>query len=483
MLNKVRDYIREQGMITQGDAVIVALSGGADSVCLLTVLKQLAFSLRAVHVHHGIRGAEADRDEAFVQALCESLSVPLHVAHCQVPAYAAEHGLSEEEAGRILRYQILEEEAEKWERELSDGSRVKLALAHHRDDNAETILHHLLRGSGLTGLAGIRPVQGRRVRPLLCVGRDEIREYLTAEHMDWCEDSTNQSADYTRNRIRSQVLPLLKETVNEQAEEHILQAGQIIGQADEYLRQRAAEIWRVAVCGQQESRDSESGARRDIADEMPERVIIPLAVFAAQPEILKMYLIRHMLDQLKPGWKDITSRHFTAIAKLAGKPVGSRVDLPGGLTARTGYETLEIVGKAEQKPVLDRETGGWGGNTVPQTVPKLHMTVFSRQKDQEIPKNQYTKWFDYDKIKGTLSVRTRRTGDYLILPSGGSKTIARYMIDEKIPKEKREKILLLAEGSHVLWVVGFRISEYYKIEEHTENILQVTCDGGKDYGR
>ena len=483
MLNKVRDYIREQGMITQGDAVIVALSGGADSVCLLTVLKQLAFSLRAVHVHHGIRGAEADRDEAFVQALCESLSVPLHVAHCQVPAYAAEHGLSEEEAGRILRYQILEEEAEKWERELSDGSRVKLALAHHRDDNAETILHHLLRGSGLTGLAGIRPVQGRRVRPLLCVGRDEIREYLTAEHMDWCEDSTNQSADYTRNRIRSQVLPLLKETVNEQAEEHILQAGQIIGQADEYLRQRAAEIWRVAVCGQQENRDSESGARRDIADEMPERVIIPLAVFAAQPEILKMYLIRHMLDQLKPGWKDITSRHFTAIAKLAGKPVGSRVDLPGGLTARTGYETLEIVGKAEQKPVLDRETGGWGGNTVPQTVPKLHMTVFSRQKDQEIPKNQYTKWFDYDKIKGTLSVRTRRTGDYLILPSGGSKTIARYMIDEKIPKEKREQILLLAEGSHVLWVVGFRISEYYKIEEHTENILQVTCDGGKDYGR
>ena len=483
MLNKVRDYIREQGMITQGDAVIVALSGGADSVCLLTVLKQLDFALRAVHVHHGIRGAEADRDEAFVQALCESLSVPLYVAHCQVPAYAAEHGLSEEEAGRILRYQILEEEAEKWEREFSDGSRVKLALAHHRDDNAETILHHLLRGSGLTGLAGIRPVQGRRVRPLLCVGRDEIREYLTAEHMDWCEDSTNQSADYTRNRIRSQVLPLLKETVNEQAEEHILQAGQIIGQADEYLRQRAAEIWRVAVSRQQESRDSESGARRNIADEMPERVIIPLAVFAAQPEILKMYLIRHMLDQLKPGWKDITSRHFTAIAKLAGKPVGSRVDLPGGLMARTGYETLEIAGKAEQKPVLDRETGGWGGNTAPQKAPKLHMAGFSRQKDQEIPKNQYTKWFDYDKIKGTLSVRTRRTGDYLILPSGGSKTIARYMIDEKIPKEKREKILLLAEGSHVLWVVGFRISEYYKIEEHTENILQVTCDGGKDYGR
>ena len=469
MLKKVRDYMREHEMTAPGDAVIVALSGGADSVCLLTVLKQLAtpeFLLRAVHVHHGIRGAEADRDEAFAQKLCESLSVPLCVAYCHVPAYAAEHGLSEEEAGRILRYQVLEKEAGKWEQELPAGSRVKIALAHHRDDNAETILHHLLRGSGLTGLAGIRPVQGRRIRPLLCVGREEIRAYLEAGHISWCEDSTNQSPDYTRNRIRSQVLPLLKTAVNEQAEEHILLAGQIIGQADAYLRQQAEEIWQEAVCGREE----------DLA-------AIPLTAFARQPEILKTYLIRHMLDQLHPGWKDIGSRHFTAIAELAGKPVGSRLDLPGGLMARTGYETLEIVRKTEREVSVKTESGADGEIHGRQTVPELHMTVFSRQKDQEIPKNQYTKWFDYDKIKGTLSVRTRRTGDYLILPSGGSKTIARYMIDEKIPKEKREQILLLAEGSHVLWVVGFRISEYYKIEEHTENILQVTCDGGKDYGR
>ena len=469
MLKKVRDYMREHEMTAPGDAVIVALYGGADSVCLLTVLKQLAtpeFLLRAVHVHHGIRGAEADRDEAFAQKLCESLSVPLCVAYCHVPAYAAEHGLSEEEAGRILRYQVLEKEAGKWEQELPAGSRVKIALAHHRDDNAETILHHLLRGSGLTGLAGIRPVQGRRIRPLLCVGREEIRAYLEAGHISWCEDSTNQSPDYTRNRIRSQVLPLLKTAVNEQAEEHILQAGQIIGQADAYLRQQAEEIWQEAVCGREE----------DLA-------AIPLTAFARQPEILKTYLIRHMLDQLHPGWKDIGSRHFTAIAELAGKPVGSRLDLPGGLMARTGYETLEIVRKTEREVSVKTESGADGEIHGCQTVPELHMTVFPRQKDQEIPKNQYTKWFDYDKIKGTLSVRTRRTGDYLILPSGGSKTIARYMIDEKIPKEKREQILLLAEGSHVLWVVGFRISEYYKIEEHTENILQVTCDGGKDYGR
>ena len=504
MLKTVKQYIAEQGLWQSGDAVLVALSGGADSVCLLTVLKRLsesggqlsdaqdgvsgqepgmaaggpasgrAFTLRAVHVHHGIRGAEADRDEAFVRALCEQLGVPLFVAHCQVPAYAKEHGLSEEEAGRILRYQVLEEEADRMQAQLPEGSEAKIALAHHKDDNAETILHHLVRGSGLTGLAGIRPVQGRRVRPLLCVDREEIEAWLNEHGYAWCEDSTNRSAEYTRNRIRNQVLPLLKSAVNGQAEEHILQAGQIIGQADDYLRQQAAEIWTQAWKQHAAYHSGAAGTGGEVPGtaDGSSRAEIPLAVFRNQPDILKTYLIRHMLELLDPGWKDITYRHFGQIAELAAKQVGSHLDLPGNLFAQTGYETL-IIGKTAQKTGQPGESG----------LPVLQMTIFSRQKDQEIPKNQYTKWFDYDKIKGTLSVRTRRAGDYLILPSGGRKTIARFMIDEKIPKEKRDSIPLLAEEDHVLWVVGYRISEYYKIEEHTENILQVTCDGGKDYGR
>lgn len=497
MLKRVGDYIRKQHMIAPGDAVIVAVSGGADSVGLLKILKELAkdaalwylalgetreksvqettpvFEIRAVHVHHGIRGAEADRDEAFVRKLCEELSVPLFVAHCRVPDYAKEHGLSVEEAGRILRYRVLEEEAEQWEKELQGGHPVKIALAHHRDDNAETILHHLLRGSGLTGLSGIRPVQGCRIRPLLNAGRDEIREYLKKEKVDWCEDSTNQSSDYTRNRIRSQVFPMLKTMVNEQAQEHILQAGQIIGQADEYFRQQAERIWQEAGTVQKERKEGQLTA-------------ISLAVFRAQPNILKTYLIRHMLTFMDPGWKDITGRHFADIAKLAEKKVGSRIDLPSGLMARVGYETLELVQKAEKKKAetpLGRENEIFDENCAGHENCELQMTVFSRSKDWEIPKNQYTKCFDYDKIKGALSVRTRRPGDYLLLPSGGRKTIARLMIDEKILKEKRDQILLLAEGDHILWAVGLRISEYYKIEEHTENILQVTCDGGRDYGR
>ena len=214
--------------------------------------------------------------------------------------------------------------------------------------------------------------------------------------------------------------------------------------------------------------------------EAPDRAAIPLAVFAAQPDILKTYLIRHMLDRLQPGWKDITSRHFTAIVELAGKPVGSRLDLPGGLMARTGYETLKIMRKTEEKPVLDSKIGGRGGNAVYQRAPELHMSVFSRQKDQEIPKNQYTKWFDYDKINVGLSIRYRKNGDYLTLSGGGKKKLRRYMIDEKIPENERDRIPVLADGDHVLWVVGYRISDYYKITDETEHILEaeVILPGG-----
>lgn len=474
MKKKVKTYIETHKLWQKDDAVLVALSGGADSVCLLSILKELseeakesAFRLRAVHVHHGIRGAEADRDEAFVRVLCKRMDVPLFVTHCQVPAYAKEHGISEEEAGRLLRYEIFEKEAEHWESELPADCQVKIALAHHQDDNVETILHHLVRGSGLTGLAGIRPIQGRRVRPLLCVGRSEIRAYLNEQGAVWCEDSTNLSLDYTRNRIRNQVVPLLKSAVNEQAGEHILQAGEIIGQADDYLVGQADKIW------------AEAGRLQEKEQKQAE---IRLDVFSQQPDIIKSYLIRRMLDEVTPGWKDITYRHFTQIIALAKKQVGSRMDLPGTLEARTSYEMLVIGAKQTEEDSKDRgekrELCGEG-----EMSSEMEMSVFPYQKDQKIPKNQYTKWFDYDKIKGTLSVRTRRTGDYLILPSGGRKTIARLMIDEKIPKEEREKILLLADGNHILWVVGYRISEYYKVEEQTENILQVTCDGGKDYGR
>ena len=183
MKHTVEKYIETYSMIQQNDNMIAAVSGGADSVCLLHLLVQIrtadGIRLRAVHVHHGLRGEEADRDAAFTEELCRKFDVPCRILHADVRGYAREHSVSEEEAGRILRYQLLEQEAQRWEAE-TGGQNVKIAVAHHGDDSAETILYNLFRGSGLAGIGGIQPVRGRIIRPILCVTRTEILEYLFA---------------------------------------------------------------------------------------------------------------------------------------------------------------------------------------------------------------------------------------------------------------------------------------------------------------
>ncbi len=167
----------------------------------------------------------------------------------------------------------------------------------------------------------------------------------------------------------------------------------------------------------------------------------------------------------------MTSRNYRLIDRLLDSGTDVRCDLPGGLFAVRGYEDFRIVRKDA--------VGGMGGNA----QKNLYFETFSRQNQGEIPKNQYTKWFDYDRIKGTLSVRNRQPGDYITLAGGGTKTLHRYMIDEKIPRDLRDEITVLAEGNHVLWIVGYRIGEYYKITEDTKTILQVTADGGEEHGR
>ena len=488
MRERVWNYIKEYGLLEPGDRVVAALSGGADSVCLLSVLKELGlYELRALHVHHGLRGEEADRDADFVRELCEKLQVPFEIVYYDVAGYAREHGLSTEEAGRNLRYEALEAAARKWEEEASysrngtscvrNKTAVKIAVAHHRDDNAETILHHLLRGSGLRGLGGIAPVQGRRVRPLLCVGREEIRAYLRKKGQTWCEDSTNESADYTRNRIRNELIPYMTEHINARASENILRAGEIFAQADQYLEKQAEGLWKQA--GRVEEEADESGNVYVAA------VSLDRELFLAQETIIRTYLLRRMIELAAPGQKDITARHYAQLERLAAQQAGKRCSLPGGLSAVRDYQVLRLercIGKAEEEikeqivrlPVPG-EPPVWAG--------ELQFEAFSRLKDAEIPKNQYTKWFDYAKIKDTLFVRTRRQGDYLSLPDGRHKALQRYMIDEKIPRDRRDRAVLLAEGSHILWLIGYRISEYYKISENTQTILQVTFHGGKEHGR
>ncbi len=491
MQKRVQEFIREYKMVDPGDRVIVAVSGGADSMCLLHLLErmkeELQAELRVVHVHHGLRGWEADRDAGFVEAAAERRKLPCLIVHRDVAEYAKDRGLSVEEAGRMVRYQILEEEAEKW-------GGAKIAVAHHQEDQAETILHNLFRGSGLKGLCGMAAVRGAVIRPLLCVGKNEILEYLHSQKLAYCEDSTNASEDYTRNRLRHRLIPEICKDINAGAVTHIINAGRMLSQAEQYLENQAEEIWKVY------GKEKQCGNGMEDIWEWG----IEAKVLRSQPEILRGYLVRKMIGLCTESVKDITFKHIETICGLAEKETGKRISLPYGAEARLEYGMIWINVVSKERNVqegngsylvdqtdekADIEAGvenkevAWVEKSEETVVNTLKMSHFSYKKHQEIPENRYTKWFDYDTIKNTLSVRTRQTGDYITLKDEKRKTVKAYMIDEKIPRQERDKILLLAEGHHILWIVGYRISEYYKITEHTRQILQVQADGGEGHER
>lgn len=476
LTERVRDWIRKYDMIQTEDLIVVGLSGGGDSVCLLCVLRELAgelgFSLAAFHVHHGIRGREADRDAAFCLELCEKMGIYCQVAYVDVPAAAARRKQSLEEAARQERYR----ELENFRRQM--GAQ-KIAVAHHRDDNAETVLWNLFRGSGLKGLAGMEPVNGYVIRPLLAAGREEIIGYLKERGIDWCLDETNESDDYTRNRIRHHLLSYAGQEINSQAARHVCAAAAVAAQADKYLRGQAAK-W----LAEHSERENES-------------LILDLKALRPEEEILQSYVIREAVC-LCGGLTDVTTVHVNAVRSLMADAQGAgavrQVSLPGGLKVRRSYDILsfdpergraELEGPASDltEEIIDLSDGMETVRRVELGTSALELQVISYDKTQKIPSNRYTKWMDYDKIERTLAFRTRRPGDFFLLPDGHRKTVKSYMIDEKIPVAARDGILLAAQGSHVLWIVGYRLCESVKVTADTKKILQIHVYGGKEDGK
>lgn len=468
--NEVRNMISRYHMISREDRVLIGVSGGADSTALLHVLVKLGGILRAkyrvVHVNHGIRGEEADRDARFVEAMCRKYRVPCRVVTVQAQQYAKEHRMSLEEAGRHLRYSVFEEEARAWEREADTHRPVKIAVAHNKEDNAETILMQLSRGSGLKGVAGMQPVRGRIIRPLLCVSRADIEAYLTKEETEWITDSTNLEDSYTRNRIRHDILPRLVEGVNRGAVDNITRAGRLIGEADAYLAKQAqAVLDRVAV------RDEESAgvAVRDLLKEDP---------------VIRAYMVRLMIGTVTRSMRNITARHVEDVLKLAGAGTGKRTDLPYELTAIRTYDMLWIGKKGFPEDQAASPAGA------PDGVPTREMNEFYRKNfsfnvfdydgSMDIPSGEDVKWFDYDKIDDIMEIRPRRTGDYIALPSGGRKTVKSLMIDEKIPAAGRDSVPLLAIGSNVLWVVGYRMGASCRVDGSTRRVFEVRYKGAEN---
>ena len=471
-------------MLTCGDRVIAGVSGGADSVCLFLMLLELrekiGFDLIAVHVHHGLRGEAADQDQQFVEALCEQHRIPLEIFRVNLESIAKKRKQSLEEAGRMVRREAFDSVCKKY-----GGN--KIALAHHQNDNAETLLWNLSRGTGLDGLGGIRPVNGKFIRPLLCMNRKEIEEYLAKRKQSYCIDETNAGTDYTRNKLRHLVLPILEEQVNSAAVRHMNETMEQIWELQEYMQEQVEAAYQECV---QEHFEKACWIQ------------IQQKSFETFPELIKKMVIRKGMEQVGGKKRDLSHKHIDVMMELMNKQVGRTLDLPYEMHAKRNYEGIRLekqrtysFGEEKKAEIMQEcmsELNIPGETILADRNLKLRCKILEKPKNlsiKDIPQKIYTKWFDYGIIKSSLYIRTRQAGDTIVIDEKGhQKKLKNWFVDEKIPKEVRDSQLLLAENNEILWVLGHRMSQAYQVKQSTKWILQIEVetyksDGGKENGR
>ena len=477
MLRELQKKMEEFHMVSPGDLVLAGVSGGADSVCLFWALlglrKQLQFSLEVIHVEHGIRGEESRQDAAYVKELCKRYQVTCHEVAVDVPAYCAQTGFGTEEAARVLRYDVFARFAKE------KGG--KIALAHHMEDNAETILFQMVRGSSLTGLCGMQPVRKDEngicyIRPLLFFHRAEVEAFLRTQEVAWCVDSTNTQLEYSRNFLRGNVIPEL-EKVNAQAIEHINQTAEHLSEIRDYLDFETEKAWKQFV-------------------QIEGRLQLDVNGLLELHPVLQREIAYKAIVFLAKQKKDITSTHVADLLALCKGQSGKRISLPYGMKAwkefervymavSDGFDSDEDVWEAAyevSEEMLKEMLSSGKERTILFGIQgeSIRCRVFENNGELvEIPRKTYTKWFDYDKIKKGFCIRTRRSGDYFISDAAGHrKKLKTYFVDEKIPANERGKRWLLAQENEVLWLVGGRISEHIKVSQKTNLILEIRYEGG-----
>jgi tRNA(Ile)-lysidine synthase len=483
MINKINKFMKKYNMLNSCSALVVGVSGGADSVCLLHVLNEIVQSndldvqIIAVHVNHGIRGEEAARDEEFTKQLCQGMGIKLFCRHVDVPAMKKNLSLTEEEAGRKARYAIFEE--------IADGyANAKIAVAHHKNDQAETVLMNLFRGCSLQGLCGIQPVRGRIIRPLLCVSRDEIESYLLEKSKKFIVDSTNTDNEYTRNLIRNVIIPELEQKINGAVVEHLSELSSDVTEVQQFLFSEAKKEMDACVTFR--------------GDGNLKQAIFCLSRFKLVNPVIQRVMVRNVIEQISGTLKDVYRTHIDAVVALCNQQVGKRLDLGSEVCVYRTYTEIVIeCGKneANKKDSYNaiithdqlEQIGVEGKLTIP--VGKYIFTenqgkcfvkniIIEKHKTLEVfLNNVYTKYFDYDKIKGNICIRYRQEGDRIVIhPAGDSKKLKKELIDRKIAKDCREQILLLAEDQNILWAIGIRRSECYRVEQQSVGILKISVD-------
>ncbi|MDP4119659.1 MAG: tRNA lysidine(34) synthetase TilS [Bacillota bacterium] len=423
--------------VNQGDKIVVGVSGGADSMCLLHLLssvrEKMNLSLIAVHINHGLRGEEAYSDEAFVVKYCEEHDLKVIVNHADVKKYSIDNKCSLEEAGRKIRYDFFAK--------ISKEIGGKIATAHTASDNAETVLFNLTRGSGIKGLCGIPPVRNNIVRPILHWTREEVEAYCLDNQIKYVVDKTNFSEEYTRNQIRLNVVPVLKE-INPNFEETITRFTQIVTETDDFLTKHAINVL--------ENAKNKNGGF--CCKELKK---------AETPLLAKAIL----LLAKQSGIGSLEQKHIDLVTKCICEGSGA-VNLPNGFTATAKQGVFRIVKETEKTefsmPVFEVKSLIFAGKSY-----LLHTRNF-------VNKKLLIDAVDYGIINSNSCIRTRKSGDFFTFENRNvTKPVRKIMNEMKIPEENRDKLLLIANGSEVLWLEGVGASKVGCISEKTEKILLI----------
>ena len=457
---RVLQFIRENRLLSSGEKLVVAVSGGPDSVCLLHILaslkSELGIELHAAHLNHQLREAESEADAKYVSTLAKKLGIPVTIEKEDVKGYQAKKRLSLEEAAREVRYSFLAEAA-------SSVGATKVAVGHTQDDHVETVLMHLIRGSGTRGLSGLQPLTVMRsakenlniTRPLLEISRKETEDYCEQNSLNPRRDSSNKSLSPLRNRIRLKLLPLLKR-YNPRFPEALLRTSRIAGDDIAFLDEKTAEIWDKVIL------------------EQPNAIALDKERLDRLPPTLQRYLLRAAAEKLLGSAKDVEMRHIEAMTEALNKPAGKRLNLTRGLTFYTEYDKYLLTlgaNRLSPLPVLEGE--------VPLKIPGETVTTGWRIKATIIKKEQiprkvgsFTACFDYEKTGNQLVVRPRRRGDrFQPLGLKSLKKLGEFMIDAKIPSLWRQNIPIVYSDKQIIWVVGWRIDERVKVTGDTTQVL------------
>lgn len=456
MEEKVIGAIKEYELIEENDHIVVGVSGGPDSMallyCLLEARKAIPFNIHVAHVNHGVRGEEARRDQLFVERIAGELGLPFYTKNVNMVEYGKEKGISSEEAGRELRYGFFREVL----RSLGKG---KIAVAHNMNDQAETLLMRIMRGTGPDGLKGMEYKSNDVIRPILGIDRKEIEDYIAKKGIETVLDHTNLKPIYSRNKIRLELIPYIEENFNPNIVNTLWRMSRIFSMDLNFLE----EYTEVKFNNMLKNYDKNS-------------IILDGGKFLEEDRSIQHRIIRKAILEVNKSLQGITEAQiYSAVDILRTSQTGKEFHFTNNIVLKVNYDEIVIEKSRDE----EKTTYSYDIN-VPTSISLnngyyFEFKLVTKDDNFVMEKSRHIRYFDFDKVKGNLKIRNRREGDRFV-PFGmkGSKKLKDYFIDEKVPRDLRDRIPLIVDDENILWVVGYRTSELYKITDETKRILLIS---------